>query len=1822
MSTTNHSIVSTVLILLFIFMQISLFQSCSDRKSQERPSIIASHTTGVISVKSPIRIHFQQPLIDFNDVSTSPSEKLMEISPNIKGKAIWVNQNLLEFMPSTQFKPNQNYTVKINLKAISDTLSFSYKFDFRTIKPTMNVNITKIESIEFDGKKGYCVHGTINTNDYVSTEDLSPVLKANIENISLNPTFSSESGQSHSFVIDSITGTVNSQIMTIKYDGSAIDASEKGEFTYQIPSINEFKIINHTVSYDPEPVIIINFSDILHPDQDYTGMVQLANISNLQIIADKNSLKIYPKHTDNGNFNLTIHQGIKSISDEKLAQTSTFNVNLSNLKPELRKTNAKIITPPTQQGTLFEFEATHLKAVDVRIYQVFQDNVIQFLQVNDYDESWELDRVGKRVYQSTINLEGQAESSSDGWSKYYLDLSKLIENEPGALYHIQIGFRKEHVIWNCIENLEENRTLTNDEFWNQFEDYSYDQYSWQTSDDPCNNNYYGFRKAIRHNYLSSNIGLIAKKDGKSRVTVFATSINQNKPLANCTIKALNFQQQVIETKTTDENGKVVFSGNESIYFIQAQNSNDRNYLKLQLDKKLSTSNFNVDGIEARDGIKAYIFTERDVYRPGDTVFMGFMIHDPQKTIPTTHPIHVYVTNSNGQNMFESRFQYSGEPMHRIDIPTKSDALTGRWSAHFTIGKKGFTKQFRVETIRPNRMEIIHNIPDTIDSKKFTANIFVQWLHGGSAGNQEFKTDITATPHLIKFKSYPGYIFDNPYEESYNQEWEASNVKLDQEGKINVKISIPKGLNSATYKLICAFRASEPNGQFTLSSAQTIISPYDNLTGINLPKADGQWEQYQSKKKYSGKIILTDIHGIKKSVNQKVNVKIYKRNWRWWYQSSSNDYDYMTNSSSDLISNYTANVVDGKGSFDFSITDSWGYYQIVVQNAETKQLVSTIIRVGDDGFSGERSSQDVATLDLTISKNEFLLDEMISLTFPSSEDGKALISIENGQEIIHSEWVKTTEKYTTYQIKASAKMSPNVYFNVTMLQPFAQSTNDRPLRLFGIVPCKIIDPATQLFPVLESPDKVNCNEPFTVKISERNGNKMKYMLAIVDEGLLGITSYKTPKPWGFFHSQEALGVETWDIFDHIMGAMSGFVGRVIGIGGDDGGVGSDPTALNTQFKPVVKFMGPFVLEKNKLETHKIELPAFLGAVRVMVISATNQSWGSESKRITVSSPLLLTVSTPRILTPGDNFDLPITIFGSAETKSLIKVTIKSAENLTINSKDISVNLDDKHRGSITLPCQVKSEIGQAGLVLEATDGKHNSTYEFKIPIENPTPMLYTVEQRSLEPNAHWKIGIQPIGVIGTNSAVVELSSIPPIDMEKHLQFLLNYPYGCLEQTTSTAFPLLYIGYITELDAERKEKINSIVSQTIKRIYGFQDATGVLNYWQGTSNYIEWADLYAGDFLIDAQTKGYKVDEKVLNRWISVHRKKASKWVNSGALSRLNQSYRLFVLAKSKHEDIGAMNRLRNTPNLEYQTRQFLAMAYQEQGRLKTAKALLNTESDIQEEEIWRYTFGSTIRDQSVKMMALTATEDLTGAYGIMVDLSEQLSKDNWHSTQTLGFMMRAIGTYIIRSGYAEKLEASYKINSGKEIKIKTTKPFARIVIPMQYSVNQKIDITNNSKAVLFARLQNSGKPLPSPIEAVNNTISLMANYKTMEGNSIELSNLKQGSDFIAIIKITNPGSSNNLENLALEFTVPAGIEILNPRLLGIESELNESAYTYRDYRDNKVYTFFDLRSGESKEFQFKINAAFAGEFYLPPIQCSQMYNTAITARSKSSIVKIK
>src|SRR5690606_15905078 len=278
------------------------------------------------------------------------------------------------------------------------------------------------------------------------------------------------------------------------------------------------------------------------------------------------------------------------------------------------------------------------------------------------------------------------------------------------------------------------------------------------------------------------------------------------------------------------------------------------------------------------------------------------------------------------------------------------------------------------------------------------------------------------------------------------------------------------------------------------------------------------------------------------------------------------------------------------------------------------------------------------------KSTYNLGEQINVTIPGSQQGRAFVSIENGSRIIQTQWVETRAGDTPFSFVASEAMTPNVYVHVTLLQPHAQTVNDLPIRLYGVIPIQVQDPATRLEPVITMPDVLEAGGKVNITVSEKANRRMTYTVAVVDAGLRDLTRFKTPDLWSRFYAREALGVRTWDVFDEVMGAYGGRIERLLAIGGDGEPDGDVADVRANRFKPVVKFFGPYTID-GRTATHTFVMPQYVGSVRTMVVAGNQGAYGKAEKSAPVRKPLMLLATLPRVLGPEEKVKLPVTLFAN-------------------------------------------------------------------------------------------------------------------------------------------------------------------------------------------------------------------------------------------------------------------------------------------------------------------------------------------------------------------------------------------------------------------------------------------------------------------------------------------------------------------------------------------------------------------------------------------------
>lgn len=1809
---------------------------------------ISAYTAGMISKNSVVTVKFTETAVaDLDTTKVSPSE-ILKMNPSVSGTFHWVDKQTIEFRPKGSLPSGTKITAEVKLGKITEVPGELKEFVFRfyTLKQNMKIEVTDVETLDDKDYSLQSITGTVVLADEEDPAVVSKLVTATHKGKNINLKWENSSAKIFTFTADSVVRAETASEIVFKWNGDDIDVEKQGEISVDIPQLSEFKPLWYRVLNSPEQTVIIQYSDPLDANQYMNGLIAIGQESGLKIDIKKNSIYIYPAGLLEGNYTVTAFQGIANTVGAKTTDDFSFQVLFENIKPQVKLTSKGVILPSSDAGLLIPFEAVSLREVDVRVVRIFENNITQFMQNNDLNTNSELYRVGKVILEKSIALDEDPSLELGKWNRFFLNLNDIIKVEPGAIYRVSIGFRQHQSVYACKtdeENPKEEKIAPISKSFEYFGSYYYDDYEyeydygyydydddyysyWDNRSNPCHKAYYGSQHSVSQNVFATNIGLIAKMGTNGVLTVVATDLLTARPLSGVQIEIFDFTKQSLAKANTNSDGLINFTNLEKPFLIKATSGKQSSYLKIQ--SALSVSSFDVSGVAVQDGMKGFIYGERGVWRPGDTIFLTFILEENQVAIPENHPVVLELRNPNNQMVKRITRTKTKNNFYRFDLVTSDSDPTGNWEAKIMVGGATFYKTLKVETIRPNRLKIRLSFPNDkfLSGIDQTGKLQSNWLHGAPARNLDAQIDVMLSSVPTTFENFKGYTFDDPGKKYYPSLVEVFNGKLDENGESNVKPGFDLNLKDISGFLNAVFitKVFESSGNFSIDQYKFTVSPYETYIGVKMPEPEkGQYYHYTDTTQYVD-IVCVNQNGKPETGTREVNATIYKLDWRWWWSQDDYSYNYNAHSYMSPIKKETIKITNGKGKFEFRINyPDWGRYLIRVEDKKGNHSTGMVTYFDWPGYRS-RSSRGYAEtstmLSFTTDKTEYNTGETVTVTFPSSKGGHAFVSLENGKGIVKSFWVPTENEQTSFNFTADPSMAPNVFIHISLLQPHAQTLNDLPIRLYGIMPVKIENPASHLYPQIDMPDKLRAESQVTVKVSEKNKSAMTYTLAIVDEGLLDLTKFKTPDPWEHFFAREALGVSTYDLFDMVIGAFGRELENIISIGGDESGEGDKNKKAN-RFKPMVVFIGPFDLPAGKTNTHNIQIPNYIGSVRTMVIAGNKNAYGSTEKTTPVTKPLAVITEMPRLLSPGDKIKLPVTVFAFEPAIKTANIQVKTNKLLKVEGgSQKTVSFGKINEQDVEFELTTANETGIAKLEVIATSGNEKSTYEIELEVRFPNPPLQEVISEIAEAGNDVTLSFNPFGLPGTNKATIEISSVPPLNLEKRYKYLIRYPHGCVEQTTSAAFPQLYLENLMQLSQHAKEDIDRNLKAAIEKLIKYQNSIGGLSYWPGHSTTDDWSTSYVGHFMIEARKKGYNVSESFMKKWLKYQQRAAKNWMDKGSSSQMAQAYRLYTLALYGKAETGAMNRLKENRNLCQMAKWQLAAAYAVNGKAAIAEEMIsNLDIAIKPYRELYYTYGSDLRDEAIILDTYNRTGNRKMGMKVLQQMSDKLSSNGWYSTQSTAWALMAVSSFIGNDKNATKVNAQYKVGNTAFANAATDKP---LFVQQLKSGDQTTEVTvkNKGGGPLFIRVIYEGIPAPGNETDQESNLRISASYMTPDKVLINPENLVQGTDMLISVTVTNP-TSRYYNNMTLNQLLPAGFEILNTRMLEIQGPSN-TWFEYQDIRDDRVYTYFSMSPNSSKTFNLVVNASFRGKYYLPAIECEAMYDAEIMARKKGRWIEIK
>ena len=1860
---------------LILLTVIAGFSSCKSNQKDIIPSAeyapyVNAYTGGVISQNSTIRIELtqDQPMVDLNqELKDNP----FSFSPSLKGKTYWVSNNTIEFVPEEgALKPGAFYEGTFHLGDFVDVDKKleEFNFSFRVQERNFSIHTDPI-TVTATQPDQVTVTGEIRFSDVVKKEEVEKMLTAGSEK---NKSYPIEITQTdhptrYAFSISQITREAEDYQLEITAKGNPAGIDRTQNESILIPAKNSFRFLSAVRIDQPENGIEIIFSDPVSNTQDLKGLIDVPEVSSSIFQIKENKVFVYFETGKLNKLTLNIHEGIRNSQDKPLGTSHSISFSELNLKPQVEMATSAAILPDSK-SLIIPFRAVNLYAVDLSVIRIFENNVLMFMQNNSLSSANELRRSGRLVYKKTLWLAKDSSKDVHRWEDYSIDLAGLIHQEPGAIYRVILSFRQEYSAYPCggSENKEmqfadnkssdnltkvSGETLSEDDeaVWDTPETYYYyngsvpmdwSQYRWTERDNPCHPSYYMNSDRIAAcNILASNLGMIVKRNSLNKLWIAVNNILDTKPVAKAQVTIYNFQLQPIGKGETNGEGLVEITPKGVPFIAVAEADKQKAYVRVVDGEEQSVSRFDVGGKDIQKGLKGFIYGERGVWRPGDTLHISFMLEDREKRIPDKHPVALEIYNPRGQFYTKMISTQGTNGFYTFAVPTQADDPTGLWNAYVKVGGTAFHKSLRIETIKPNRLKITLALPTILQasSKDVYAPLTSSWLTGATASRLKAKVEMSLSKVNTQFKNYGQYLFNNPATDFTTVRADVFNGVLDAEGRAGVNIQLPvatgaPGMLNATFTT----RVFEPGGDASIYSQTVPFSPFTSYVGINLNQPKGKY--IETDKDHVFDIVTVNDQG--QPVNRSnLEYKIYRISWSWWWENGEESFGtYINNSSITPVASGNLQTTGGKASFKFRINyPDWGRYLVYVKDRESGHATGGTVYIDWPDWRGRSNKTDpsgIKMLAFSLDKDSYEIGETATAIIPAAAGGRALVSLENGSTVLQQQWLEVSDQGDTkLTFKITPEMAPNVYLHISLLQPHAQTVNDLPVRMYGIAPVFVTNRQTILQPQIKMPEVLRPETDFNVTVSEKSGKPMTYTLAIVDDGLLDLTNFKTPDPWNEFYAREALGIRTWDMYDDVLGASGGRYSSLFSTGGDASLKPADAKA--NRFKPVVKFIGPFYLAKGKQQTHTLKLPMYVGSVRAMVVAGQDGAYGNAEKTAFVRTPLMLLSTLPRVLSTQEEITVPVNVFAMENQVKNVTVSLEASGagvQITGNRQQ-SLTFDQPGDQLAYFTLKTGSKTGKATIHLTASGNGQQTKETIEIEVRNPNPVVTLRNSQWIEAGQEAELSYTLAGSSSANNQVqLEISRIPSVDISRRFDFLYNYQHHCTEQLTSKALPLLFVSQFKAVDEQEAEKIKTNVQEAIRQIYARQLPNGGFVYWPGNAVADEWITSYTGMFLTLAQEKGYAVHPNVLNKWKRFQRAAAQNWRMPQEASNwqiwqseLQQAFRLYTLALAGAPEYGAMNRMKEQPGLSIQAKWRLAAAYALTGKMKPAGELVyNAETTVIPYSSMNVIYGSSDRDEAMILETLILMKRDRDALQQAKKVSQNLAQENWFSTQSTAFALMAMGR--LAKQLSGTLDFTWSWNGKQQPAVKS----AKAVFEKEIATSPKsgtVSVKNQGKGALSVDLITRTQLLNDTLPAIADNIRLDVKYTDMAGSPISVEDIRQGTDFMSAVTLSNISGTSDYSNLALTHIIPSGWEIYNERMIVPEASSSNSneantpessadKYTYKDIRDDRVLTYFDLRRGESKTFTVRLQATYAGNFILPAIQCEAMYDAVVQARTKA------
>lgn len=1779
-------------ILIVLAVLVIFFSGC--RKGENAVTIDSITPSDEVSQRTNFTFSFSKPVVDRDSLDKWHETPLIQFEPFVKGKYKWISPSELRFYPEDQLLPSTEYEVSISPRIIKkgdyylhgqrafkfsteririDRVDTDYRISEKemgkariALSFTFNYTINPSELQKFLGIR---FKGGRSINFSIEQEKPSNILVAVSEPLELQKEYRE--------IVVSVNGR-------LKPDNAGLSLIEDYERTIRLPRKKELVVeSSYPETSRHENWITIKFSTPVNIEK-LKNYMKISPEIEYRLERSNNYVSIHGDFSSQKSYEVLIKSGLPAMNGSKLKRDFSTTLRMGDLEPSFDFVHQGIYLQRSGRMNV-GIESVNIDELELSVEKVYQNNLAYFLNRNspysDYFSSWDLKYIGKHIEYKDINID--AEKNEKKITE--VDMSEYFSRGRKGIYVLQL--------WEP------------DRHW---------------------------RKKIKW-VIITDLGIVAKVSGQE-LRVYINSLKDLKPVKDVEVKLLSRNNQVLLEGVTDSKGRAVFKDYAektegfSPMVVTARKGKDFSFMRLG-NSRIDMGDFDVGGRPPVDKYEAFLYTDRGVYRPGDTLHLAAIIRDSERKIPPDFPFKVEI-NDPGQTEFEifrGEVGSSGSDEFELYLPHYSK--TGVYNARVLVADSIEIGRvnFKVEEFMPQRMKVKLNL----DEKEYNAGDRLKaeiegiMLFGPPASGRRVEVSLSLMPGTFRPKGYKNFTFHDNDKSMGTIKREIGDKELDAYGKAIFYYTLPQRLTPPSL-IHGEVRATvfELGGRTVSATREFSLHPYPHYIGLNR-KGEGYPDKGE---KVDFEFVVLSPDG-KKMPGCELKAKIYKINWNTVLERDSRGYYYKSVESRELISERTVHYDGNVSDFDF-MPHHYGSYIVKLENPQTGASSSLKFYVSGWGYSPWAMSHP-DRISIVPDRDSYKPGEKAEIQIQAPFSGRLLLTVErNG--VMHERIVEMSENTATITLPLKENYKPNVYIAGILvrsnegLEPYA------PLRAFGVTPVSVESDENRLSVEVEAPEKIEPENTMEVSLRVRNGTGNTYVtVAAVDEGILQITNFRTPSPFNFFFGRRRLTVSTHDLYSLVLPELSR-TEKYSSPGGGFTREGEERRLMPVTVRRVrsVALWSGIIRASRGYAKIKFKVPRFQGTLRLMAVAFDGDRFGSGEDKTVVSDPIVLTPTLPRFLSGKDEFKAPVAVYNGTGRSGRITVSMEIDGPAELKSESrITRNIGKGEEEVIPFMIKAGNDMGKVHFDIRASGNGEETEAQVDLPLRPASPLIPEYGAGTLDDNGKATINVDKNWIKETLKLQLIATPYPSIKMSEGLRFLLRYPHGCIEQTTSRVFPLLYFSDIAKaVDPDLFEDKSShyFVSEGIDKLVRMQKYTGGFLYWPGGSRESEWGTLYATHFLAEAEKAGYQVPSYVLSRAANRIKNMIYEDRRESSSSRRwhieRSCYAVYILALLGKPDRSAMNYLkeREIRNISDYAQFLLAGAFALSGDMKTAEQYIP--SDISPSNASRETggnFNSGTKANALMLEVLVDVDPNHPSIPVLIkEIVAELKTSRYYTTQStaLGFM--AVGKALSRSGGSD-YEGRIFLDE-EEIGTFTTETFR---IERENFDADKIRIEIEGEGPCYYYWKISGIKKDANIREYDRQLYVRRRYLSEQGHPVSYSKIEQGQLLVA--EITMKALTDNLDNVIITDMLPAGLEIENPRLqsqrvlpwIGSKSVYPE----YMDIRDDRINIYLNLRRRVEYNFYYMLRAVTVGDFVLPPVEGEAMYDPAKSSVAGSGRIKV-